>query len=530
MTAVFSYDIGNSLPHSGFKFNTSAAPPYSKFKTPSWVRHGPVTPGEANEVNGLGEPWDWRRPSFRGIDLTKPDRRVKPNLCEIFCSDPDARIVFKDVNIIDSTGKAPYQGAVLIKGNRIVSVGGSVSEADCRGARVFEGRGRTLMSGLVDAHTHLTWNNAGTLEALAAMGVEEHTIFTARSARTYLDCGYTMTVGAAAAKQRLDIAIRDIVNKGDLPGPRILANGQEISPLEGALIPCITAIANTPEEIREVVAGHARDGCDLIKLNMSGDEITETLRSEDTTFTDDLVAAAVEAAHSHGMRVCSHARSDESILQCLQYGVDIIYHASFISDVTMDALEAQKSRVFVAPALNFPYATLYDGEEYGYDLSRAESIGYVRELEVAIEACKEMRKRGIRILPGGDYGFAWSPHGTYRDLEHFVKLLGFTPEEAIMSATALGGEIMMRNDLGKVQPGYLADVILVNGNPLEDITLLSHQENIDVVVVNGRIHKSSRKDQEPWFEPTPSLLSDVERSKGDHVNGKLAKDLAGMTL
>lgn len=144
---------------------------------------------------------------------------------------------------------------------------------------------------------------------------------------------------------------------------------------------------------------------------MSGEEITETLRAEDTTFPDALVAAGVEAAHARNMRVCSHARSDESIVQCLQYGVDIIYHASFASDTTMAALEVQKDRVFVAPAINWLYGTLYDAAAFGYPVSKAESVGYARELEVAIAGLKEMYRRGIKIIPGGDYGFAWTPHG-----------------------------------------------------------------------------------------------------------------------
>lgn len=93
--------------------------------------------------------------------------------------------------------------------------------------------------------------------------------------------------------------------------------------------------------------------------------ITETLRAEDTTFPDELVAAGCEAAHNHGMRICSHARSDESIIQCLQYGVDVIYHASFISDGTMKLLENQKDRVYVVPAINWLVGTLYDAEAFG---------------------------------------------------------------------------------------------------------------------------------------------------------------------
>ena len=138
------------------------------------------------------------------------------------------------------------------------------------------------------------------------------------------------------------------------------------------------------------------------------------------------------------------------------------------------------------------------------DPTSSESVGYGRELEVACVGLKEMHRRGIKIAPGGDCGcaqpnpadplslcltgavsnFAWTPHGTYRDLELFAKYLGFTPMEAILSATAFGGEVMLQpEELGKVQPGYYADLVLVDGNPLEDITLLSGHKHIDMVMI-----------------------------------------------
>ncbi|KZP22948.1 hypothetical protein FIBSPDRAFT_859157 [Athelia psychrophila] len=499
----------------GFTFDPATAPADSKFKTPSWVKRAPVTPGEPQTLNGLGEPWDWKKPTFHGIDLTKVDPRVKVKHYEIADANLDSKIAFVDVNILDSTGKLPYKGDVLIKGKYIVSVGTKLSEEELTGARIFEGKGRTLMSGMVDAHTHFTWTNAGSLEALATMEPEEHTLFSARSARTFLDCGYTQSFGAASAKQRIDVVIRNAINNGEIPGPRHLANSLEIAPTGGALEGGITAFADGPDEARAVVRAHIEKfTVDNIKLSMSGEEINENLRAEDTTFDDANVAAAVDEAHSLGARVCSHARSDESVLQCLQYGVDVIYHASFISDATMDALEVQKDRVFVAPAINSLYGILYDAEAYGYPQSKAESVGYKRELEIAIASMKEMHRRGIRILPGGDYGFAWTPHGSYRDPELFVKLLGMKPMDVILATTALGGELMGRpNELGKVQPGFFADVILVNGDPLEDMGVLSNHKNINVVIMNGHVHKFPPDDGQVWYEPSRSLMDEAQRSK-----------------
>ncbi|KAL7269672.1 hypothetical protein RUND412_007653 [Rhizina undulata] len=424
-----------------------------------------------------------------------PRHPLQPKDYEIAGTHPDSRLLFLDVNILDSTGREPYRGDILIHGERIVQVG-TVENADALRldptVRVFYGRGRTLMSGLCDAHTHFTWNG-GNLDALGELGVEEHTLLSMRSAQCFLDSGYTMCFGAASAKPRLDVVIRDAINAGHIPGPRYLANGQEIARREGELVPGITAFADGPTEMREVVRDQVKIGVDQIKLSMSGEELTETRAASDCYFLDEETAACVDEAHRHGVRVCSHARSAESVKQSIRHGVDIIYHGSYIDEEGLEMLEKAKDTHIVAPAINWLYATLYEAAAFGYPQEKAEQVGYKQELEIAIKGVKEMKRRGITILPGGDYGFAWTPHGTYaRDLQHFVELFGYTPMETLIAATAGGGKLFMKpNELGKVQPGFYADLILVDGNPLEDIRILQDHDKLNVVVINGRVHKAS---------------------------------------
>jgi imidazolonepropionase-like amidohydrolase len=132
---------------------------------------------------------------------------------------------------------------------------------------------------------------------------------------------------------------------------------------------------------------------------------------------------------------------------------------------------------------------------------------------MAIKGLREMHRRGVKVLPGGDYGFAWTPHGTYaRDLQHFVELLGFTPMEAIISATAWGGEIMLRPDeLGKVQPGYLADLLLVDGDPLADITILQDHDALHYIMKDGKFHKENTTDEAPAPDPSNMPPSGTEQ-------------------
>ena len=141
--------------------------------------------------------------------------------------------LFTNVRIFDGTGEHPYLGEVLVQGNRIKHVGRGSRTVPANGHTVIDGAGATLMPGMTEAHTHFSWNNAGSLDAIFRMPPEEHTLLAATNAKTYLDMGFTSCVGAAAAKPRLDVVIRNAINSGQIPGPRYLANSQEIGTLGG---------------------------------------------------------------------------------------------------------------------------------------------------------------------------------------------------------------------------------------------------------------------------------------------------------
>ena len=324
------------------------------------------------------------------------------------------KILFKNVNIFDSTGADIYPGDVLIEGEHIKQIGKFDFTPD-DDTLVIDGKGKkTLMSGLCDSHTHLSWNNAPTLDGLTKLGLEEHVLFTAQSAKTYIDCGYTMCFGAASAQPRLDIVVKGAIKSGMIPGPRTLASCQEITTTGGAIIPSISKYADGEDAMRKTAREFIELGADNIKLSMTGDYVHPTMGSTETYFTLKETKAAVEEAHNRGKRVCAHARSAASVVLCCQSGVDVVYHASFADEKGLDMLEALKDRVFVAPAINFPYNTCSgDAIPYGMTPEMAKKKGLVEEVDLACKAMKELHRRGVRVLPGGDYGFAWAPHGTY---------------------------------------------------------------------------------------------------------------------
>jgi imidazolonepropionase-like amidohydrolase len=233
-------------------------------------------------------------------------------------------------------------------------------------------------------------------------------------------------------------------------------------------------------------------GVDSIKLNLSGDNFTPDSPAETTWMSDAEVAAAMDEVRVRGKRGTSHARSAASVKQSLRHGIDVIYHASYTDSETLDMLEAKKDRIFVAPGIAILLAMLYEAEPWGITHAKAVAMGYQHEWDAAQESLRAMHKRGIRILPGGDYGFAMTPHcQNARDLEFFVKYLRFTPMEAIRSATLYGGQIMMKPDeLGVIKDGYLADLLLVDGDPLANLSILRDPKRILAVMKDGVFAKS----------------------------------------
>jgi imidazolonepropionase-like amidohydrolase len=252
--------------------------------------------------------------------------------------------------------------------------------------------------------------------------------------------------------------------------------------------------------MRRVVRMFLKYGVDSIKLNLSGDNFVPDAPAETTWMTDAEVAAAMEEVKLRGKRCSVHARSAASVKQALRHGCEVIYHASFTDEETLDMLEAQRDRVFVAPGIAILYAMLHEAEPYGITHAKAVAMGYQIEWDAAIESLRAMHRRGVRILFGGDYGFAFTPHTqNARDLEFFVRYLGFTPMEAIRCATQYGGQIMMKgHELGVVKEGYLADLLLVDGDPLANIAILRDPKRILAVMKDGTFYKEPEMASQPF--------------------------------
>ncbi len=410
------------------------------------------------------------------------------------------KTLFTNVNVLDCTGAAPFRGEVLVDGSRIAAVARDGESLPRDNAVIVDGGGdSTLMPGLIESHAHLSIDNTDDLAKLGMIPYEEHTLLTMHNARLYLDHGITGCISAASAKPRLDVVIRNAINAGEIPGPRLLAASPWLT-VTGGLgdmrtlhmphVESMALVVDGPNEYRRVARELIREGVDIIKLVISGDSFVPHAGSETTVMSEAEVAAAADVVHAHGKRMSAHARSAEAVKLCVRYGVKVIYHANFADDEALDLIEANKDWVFVSPNIGFTAVAAYEGAEW-FTEEQVVAKGFREELASAAKVAQELRRRGVRILGGGDYGFSITPHGNNaRDIEHFINYLDFSSMDAILTMTKYGGEAMdLPDELGQIDPGFLADLILVRGDPLADPGLLIDQGNLLAIMKNGGFHK-----------------------------------------
>lgn len=405
-------------------------------------------------------------------------------------------ILIRNAHIVDGMARPAFHGYLLMDGAHIAALG--PGEPDIAGAdRRIDAGGATVMPGLIEPHAHLTFADLPASWMLGQIPPEEHVLIAVRHASLLLDHGFTSLFSAASAKPRTEIALRDAIVAGHVRGPRLLAASPELTVTAGLgdarlahmYRESFAIVCDGPDEFRKTARAMVREGVDTLKVNISGDEGTPSARARTTVMTEAEVAAVCEVARAHGRRLAAHARSAESVKMALRNGIDVIYHATLIDEEATDLLEAARDRVFVAPTLGAVEATLTRAHEFGVkpppDLRD--------EFERGCEAMRELKRRGVKVLPGGDYGFAWNPQGTdARDIEVFVRHLGFSPLEAIRAATAdSAGVLGMAGRIGVLAPGAIADVIVVDGDPARDVTILQRADAIRAVFLSGRQVKES---------------------------------------
>ena len=393
-------------------------------------------------------------------------------------------------------GTEPWD--VLVRGERIAAVGPRGLEAPA--ATAIDGTGMTLTPGLVEGHCHPSFTGIGEPAELGRIPPEQHMLLTARNLRLLLDHGFTSIFEAASAKPMLGVTARDAIDSGLIAGPRMRAGSPEVTTTAGLgderrrhiHQESFGLVADGPNEMRRIARECVRDGVDNLKINISGDEFVSHARAEVTPLEDDELAAFVKVARAFGKTVAAHARSSASVKMAVRHGVDCIYHCDFADAEALDMLESVKDRVFVGPAFGLVHNCTREGEAAGLTPEVCAQLDLYRKFDACCATYHEIRRRGIRVVIGGDYGFAVTPMGqNARDIEHFVRFFGYSPVEALRCATVVGAELMGMGDrLGQVREGFLADLLLVRGDPTRDVALLQKRENLAMIMKGGALHKA----------------------------------------
>lgn len=400
--------------------------------------------------------------------------------------------LIRDARIFDGSGSPPRTGAVLVRGDRIARVeyGDNALASEAADA-VVNGRGRTLMPGMVEAHAHLTWGSS--VEKIYhqfVLPAEELKEAAWRNARVLLDHGFTSAYSAGALSDGIEVDLADAIERGETPGPRLVPSTIERSP-EGAEGVETGDIFNGrgPQAMRAFVQYCKTEGVGSLKLVVSGEDALKPGSSSDVLYSEEEMQAAGEAAKEAGLWIAAHAYSPKAIRLALDAGARVLYHCSYADDQTLDLLASKKDEVFYAPGPGVSVGAIEASPPPHVDMTHMKASAEDRLAREAI-IVPTLKARGMRVLIGGDYGFPFNPTGhNARDLEHFVKYYAYTPAEALVAATKLGGELMGLQ-VGQVKEGWLADLLLVDGDPTQNVTVLQDKSKLVMIMKGGLLYKA----------------------------------------
>lgn len=414
------------------------------------------------------------------------------------------RTVFTGGLVFEGTGDPAYPGQVVVEGDRVVGTRAGWQHEAEPGDTVIDATGCTVMPGLIESHAHLTFPSAvGHIDPSFnppldvsffhhIEGMPSELARAERNARILLDAGFTSAYSAGSLlPMPTEVILRDKLRAGAVPGPRLRAASMERDNHPQRPDGHVEPGWQGPDACAAFVREQASMGFDSVKFLLSNDDVFIPGGSRITQYTAEEANAAGAQARESGVWLNCHAQSAESVKLAVRAGFRSIYHCTYADEEALDLLESVKDEVFVSPAPGIIYANVHEGEEFGITREVAETMGSVAALEGMAAIYPEIRKRGIRALPGGDYGFPNNPIGrNARDLELFVDVLGYSPVEALTAATKHGGELMGKGDLlGVLAPGYVADVLVVRGDPTADVRVLQDRDNLVYIVQGGRFHK-----------------------------------------
>jgi len=414
-------------------------------------------------------------------------------LCAIPASAETAKVVaVKAGRLIDvNAAVVRTDQVILIEGERIKAVGPAASTPIPAGARVIDLSDKTVLPGLIDTHTHLTGDPTVSYLDSYHISAPRAGLFGAAGAWRTLRAGFT-TARNVGAGFYADVALRDAIAHGDVPGPHVFAAGSMISMTGGHgddnhLAPHYRyseeGVADGADAVRKAVREHVKYGADLIKIATTGGVFSSNTRPETTHFSLEEAKVIVEEAHNLGRTVAVHAHGPGGIKTAIRAGADSVEHASLIDDEGI-ALAKAAGTVLSMDIYNTDY-TQAMGRANGVpevNIQKDKDIGDIQR-----ENFRKAVKAGVKLSYGTDSGVY--PHGDNAKQFAVMVRYGMTPMQAIVAATKTGAELLKKqSDIGSIAPGRYADVIAVSGDPLADVTRL---ERVAFVMKAGQVYRGA---------------------------------------
>jgi imidazolonepropionase-like amidohydrolase len=405
------------------------------------------------------------------------------------------RLVIKNGTLIDGSGQEPIPNAsVIVEGNRITRTGlaGGAMPSERPEDTVIDATGKFILPGLIDAHCHISLHQGALPGVRYTSSAEFCTLWAAHAIGRVLRAGVT-GIAVPGGKWFTDVTVREAVEAGLIEGPRMVVAARALSSYGGIFdpdpypayegTPADTAgvLCNTRDEFIRETRKQCKRGVDLIK-------IADSTWGDVQTVAEDEIAAVVEEAHRHNVKVAIHSRGSTSTRAAAKAGVDLIYHADLATEGDLDIIA--KAGIPIAPVLTSPWIGVEQGAAArGFGDKVRDRLR--EQLDTSYRMIRNARDRGIPVLSGSDTGNASAfSHGRWhgKEAELFVQEVGMTPMEAILANTSGNAWLLgLEGEVGVIASGKLADIVLWGSNPLADITVLQRPSEVSLIVKDGRI-------------------------------------------
>ncbi len=395
-------------------------------------------------------------------------------------------VAFVDGPVITGDGRILEHATVLVEEEKIVRVAqGGITIP--QNAKKIPLDGMTLLPGFIDAHVHVCLD--GSPDPVTALLNESQTATTlkaARAAEKTLMAGVT-TIRDMGGKDGIDLGLRQAVNSGLVAGSRMLVSGRLIC-MTGGHGWQIGQEANGPDDVRRAARDQIKAGADIVKLMATGGVMTPSVEPGSEQLTEEELRAGVEEAHKAGKKTATHAMGTRGILNALRAGIDSIEHGVYLDEEAVALMVAKN--VPLIPTISALYFIETRGVEAGIPAYAVEKTLKVKPYH--LESIRMAREAGVPVAAGTDAGTPFNLHGqNLSEIKLLVDYGGFSPMAAIEAGTRVSARVMgLENKLGTIEEGKLADIVLVQGNPLDDVGILLKQENIRLVMKGGELVKN----------------------------------------